>query len=197
MKVQEIEFSQEAAEKLYDDYMYRIQKTTTSISKKYQEQVYVEFNIHIKRALKRTDDANELDALQGILEKLGDPEEVLKLFVADKQMERATKTFNPIHVFTALALNLKNGSSYTICFFLYLLLLGFIVLIPFKIMYPAKIGMHYSEGFYLFFGWSDKTNQTGATELLGNWFIPAMLLLCTLTYLLITSLLKFKMAFAK
>jgi hypothetical protein len=197
MKIQEIKFSQKASKRVYDDYMKRISKATSSLSNKDQEDIYMEFNSHIFEAMHHSGGTTEIDTLLDVLEKLGAPEKVLKPLIADKKLEQATKTFNPIHVFKALVLNFTNGFSYIVFFFLYLLLLGFILLIPAKLIYPSNIGMYYREGFHLYFGWSDKAIQNGFTELLGNWFIPVMLLSVILFYVLITFLLKFKKSINK
>lgn len=197
MKIENIKFSQEASKRVYNDYMKRVKKATSSLSKQNQDDIYMEFNSHIFEAIQHKNGANEIDVLLDTLEKLGIPEEVLKPLVADKKLEQATETFNPVHVFKALVLNLSNGFTYIVFFFLYLLLFGFIVLIPAKLIYPSNIGMYYREEFHLYFGWCDMANQNGVTEILGNWFIPVMLLSVILFYILITFLLKLKKSIKK
>ncbi|MDI5950364.1 hypothetical protein QLS91_11645 [Flavobacterium sp. LB2P84] len=192
MKIENIKFSQEASKRVYNDYMKRIIKVTDSLSKRDQNDVYMEFNSHIFEAIQHKNGADEIDVLLNILEKLGIPEEVLKPLIADKKLEQATRTFNPIHILKALALNFTNGLSYIVFFFLYILLFGFVFLIPAKIIYPSEIGMFYRENSLLFFGWSNKANQNGVTELLGNWFIPVMLTSIFLFYVFTTFLLKLK-----
>ena len=192
MKTENIKFTQEASKRVYTDYMKRIMKVTSTLSKHDQEDVYMEFNSHIFEAIQHKNASNEMDALLDVLEKLGTPEEVLKPLIADKKLEEATKTFNPIHVIKALALNFTNGISYIIFFFLYLLLFLFVFLIPAKIIYPLEIGLWYQGSYYWSLGWMKKAEQNGVTELLGNWFIPAMLVAIPLFYVIITLLLKFK-----
>jgi hypothetical protein len=192
MKSESIKFSQEDSKRVYTDYMKRIIKVTSSLPKHDQEDVYMEFNSHIFEANQHKNGTSEIDALLDILEKLGAPEEVLKPFIADKKLEQATKTFNPFHVLKALALNITNGVSYGIFFFLYVVLFGFVFLIPAKLLYPSQVGLWHREGTFFFLGWTDNTNQSGVTELLGNWFIPVMLVAIPLFYILITFLLKLK-----
>lgn len=192
MKIQHIKFNQEASKRVYNDYLKRVKKATTSLSKESQDDIYMEINSHIFEAIQQNGKTNEIDALLDILEKLGAPEEVLKPLVADKKLEQATKTFNPIHIFKALVLNLTNGVSYMIFFFLYLLLLGFVFLIFAKIIHPAEVGLFYKNASFTVLGMSSETNQAGVREVLGNWFIPAMLFLVVLFYMLITLMLKFK-----
>jgi len=192
MKIENIKFSQEASKRVYNDYMKRVKKATSSLSKQNQDDIYMEFNSHIFEAIQQKNSINEIDLLLDILENLGVPEEVLKPLVADKKLEQATKTFNPIHIFKALVLNFTNGITYIIFFFLYLLLFGFVFLIFAKIANPSEVGLFYKDSSFLVLGISDNTNQVGIKEILGNWFITVMLVSTVVFYFLITLLLKFK-----
>jgi hypothetical protein len=192
MKIENIKFSQEASKRVYNDYMKRVKKATSSLSKQNQDDIYMEFNSHIFEAIQQKSGINEIDLLLDILEKLGIPEEVLKPFVADKKLEQATKTFNPIHVFKALVLNFTNGISYIIFFILYLFLFGFVFLIGAKIVNPAEVGLYSRDASFFVLGISSEAKQSGVSELLGNWFIPVMLVLTVAFYFLITLLLKLK-----
>lgn len=191
MKIENIKFSQEASKRVYSDYMKRVKKATSSLSKQNQDDIYMEFNSHIFEAIQQKSGINEIDLLLDILEKLGIPEEVLIPLVADKKLEQATKTFNPIHVFKALVLNFTNGISYFIFFILYLFLFGFVFLIGAKIVNPAEVGLYYRDASFFVLGFSSETKQSGVSELLGNWFISVMLVLTVAFYILITFLLKF------
>jgi len=191
MKIENIKFSQEASRRVYNDYMNRVTKATNSLSRQDQDDVYMEFNSHIFEAIQHKEQTNEIDALLDVLQRLGIPEEVLKPLVADKKLEQATRTFNPIHVFKALVLNFTNGVSYIIFFILFLLLLGFVFLIFAKIIHP-EVGMFFKDDSFMVLGMSNNINQEGVTEVLGNWFIPVMLLCTVAFYLLLTLLLKLK-----
>ena len=105
MKIENIKFSQEASKRIYNDYMARIKKATNSLSLQNQNDIYMEFNSHIFEAIHHQKQGNEIDSLLDILEKLGTPEEVLKPLVADKKLEEATKSFNPLHIFKALIIS--------------------------------------------------------------------------------------------
>lgn len=192
MKIENIKFSQEASKRVYNDYMKRVKKATSLLSKQNQDDIYMEFNSHIFEAIQQKNGINEIDLLLDVLEKLGIPEEVLKPLVADKKLEQATKTFNPIHVFKALVLNFTNGITYIIFFFLYLLLFGFVFLIFAKIANPSEVGLFYKDSSFMILGLSNNTNQVGIKEFLGNWFILVMLVSTVAFYFLITLLLKFK-----
>jgi uncharacterized membrane protein len=196
MRIEDIKFEEKASQRIYNDYMKRIRKATASLSKIDQDDIYMEFNSHIYESIHRKKDGNEIDLLLDIIEKLGLPEEVLKPLVADKKLEQATKTFNPIHVFKALVLNFTNGVSYIFFFVLYLFLFGFVFLIFAKIYNPSLVGLYMKKDSFSVFvlGMINPESQikNNIHEVLGNWFIPVMLLSIVLFYFLITLLLKFK-----
>ena len=196
MRIEDIKFKQKASERIYTDYMKRIKRATASLSKINQDDIYMEFNSHIFEAIQHKNETNQLDSLLDIIEKLGSPEEVLKPLVADKKLEQATKTFNPIHVFKALVLNFTNGISYIFFFILYLFLFGFVFLIFAKIINPSLVGLHMKKEslsvFILGITSSHDQIKNQTTEVLGNWFIPVMLLSIIIFYFLITLLLKLK-----
>lgn len=192
MKIENIKFTQQASKRVHNDYMKRIKKATSSLSQQDQDDIYMEFNSHIFEAIQHKGPVNEIDTLLDVLQKLGPPEEVLKQLVADKKLEQATKTFNPVHIFKALLLNFTNGISYVFFFLLYVLLLGFVFLIFAKIKNPSEVGLFYKDASFMVLGITRNTNQEGITEVLGNWFIPSMLLCIVLFYTLLTLLLRLK-----
>lgn len=194
MKVKNIEFKETASERVYDSYMKRIKKAVKQLPPRDQNEILLEFNSHIYEGLQRKTDSLEIDHLLDILDKLGIPEEVLKPLVADKKLEQATKTFNPLHIIRALALNITNGISYLIFFVLYLLLFGFVYLIYAKIVNPEEVGLFLNNNSFMVLGKMNKENLNNAaiTEVLGNWFIPSMLLSIIVSYFIITFLLKLK-----
>lgn len=191
MKLKEIQFNDQSAERIYKDYLYRIRKEVKGLNQQNQYEILMELNSHIYENLQEHPTGNEVEKLLNILEKLGRPEEILKPLVADKKLEEATKTFNPIHVFKALLLNLTNGISYIIFFILYLFLFGFVFLIGAKILSPKEVGFFYKPGEVFVLGLS-KGLVHPSDELLGNWFIPAMAVSTIALYFIITLLLKLK-----
>jgi uncharacterized membrane protein len=196
MRIEDIKFKQKASQRIYTDYMKRIKRATASLSKINQDDIYMEFNSHIFEAIQHKNEVNELDSLLDIIEKLGSPEEVLKPLIADKKLEQATQTFNPVHVFKALVLNFTNGISYILFSVLYLFLFGFVILIFAKIVNPSLVGLFMKKDSLSFFVLGIFNPQDMAknqvTEVLGNWFIPVMLLSIIVFYFIITLLLKFK-----
>jgi hypothetical protein len=81
-----------------------------------------------------------------------------------------------------------------IFFILYLGLFGFVFLIFAKITNPKGVGLFFENNQFLALGKinPEYLENTTYTEVLGNWFVPVMLLSILLFYLLITLLLKLK-----
>ncbi len=126
MKIKEIPFEESSSKRLYLNYMNRIKKKVKPLSATDQKEVLLEFNSHIYEGLLQKSQGSEMDRLLDILERLGDPEEVLKPLIADKKLEQATRTFNPVHLAKALILNITTGVSYIFFVVLYLCLFGFV-----------------------------------------------------------------------
>ena len=183
--MKQLEFKQEAAQRIYDDYIKRINRTVATLSKADQQDIQLEFNSHIFESMQGSNKESEIDSLLDVLQKLGAPEEVLTQLVADKKLEQATRTFNPAHIFKALALNISNGISYTIFIILYLILGIGVFSVGAKIFYPDKVGFYVYEK-----GWSIGIGENSGTEVLGNWFIPVMLGAILALYIFTTLMLR-------
>lgn len=189
-----IQFEHKTAQKIYNDYISRIKRTTSSLNKTDREEILMELNSHIYEGMSNTTKENEIENLVDLTEKLGAPEEILKPLVAQKKLEQATKTFNPIHIFKALLLNISNGVAYIFFALLYLVLFGFVFLIIAKINNPDNVGLFFKNGTFYLLGTRQTSTlqELGLTEVLGNWFIPVMLFCIIVLYILITLLLRLK-----
>ena len=194
MKYKAIEFNDSNAQRVYDNYMKSIRNVIKPIPANEREEVLMEFNSHIYEKMQLNTDSSELETLLDSIDKLGAPEEVLKPLVADKLLEKATKSFNPFDVLKALLANLTNGIAYIFFFILYTSLASFLFLIFAKIFYDG-VGVFYKDGKFQAIGMI--SNTEGLDEVLGNWFIPVMLVATIALYFIITLLLKFKKSLSK
>lgn len=189
MKFKKIELKDKNAQRVYDNYINSIRNVLKPILESDRQEVLMEFNSHIYEHLQNNKSKLEIDVLLDAIEKLGSPEEVLKPLLADKLLEKATKSFNPIQILKALLLNFTNGVSYIIFFILYLSLGSFVFLI-FAKLFNSNVGMYYKEGKFqaigLIKGGSDYQ------EVLGYWFIPVMIVTIVILYFIITLILKAK-----
>jgi uncharacterized membrane protein len=182
-----IEFKNTDTQRIYNDYINRSKRAVKILSAEDQEDCLMEINSYIYEYIQSNPQEQELTAMLNILERLGDPEITLKEVVAAKKIDQAVRTFNLKHVIQALLLNLKNGVVYIILFIMALLGACFPILIILEIIYPDLTGLYVGKHTF-FFGITPK--REGVSEVLGNWFIPVVMLLSVLFYFIIIFLLK-------
>lgn len=198
MEFKKIQFKNADSQKIYENYLKQIQSAIKKLNQEDQNDILMEMNSHIYESMSKNEDENdELKNLINTLDKIGIPNDVLKPLVAEKKLNQATKTFNPIHIFEALILNFSYGIIYFIFFILYLFLFSFVVLIFAKLLYPNNVGFFYKKGEIFQYGGFIENEKLQNYEILGNWFIPVTILLAILFYFLITLLLKLKKSMRK
>lgn len=191
--MKKIEFKNQHANTLYNDYMLRAKRMLKPLSIQDQEDILMELNSHIYESMKHDECGSELDKLVDVIQKLGAPEITLKQLVADKKMNEAVKTFNPVDVIKALFLNIANGFSYIVFAILYLLLAVCTILIPLKIISPNNTGLFMLNGKFYALGYiSNASISRGIVEILGWYFIPLIITLIIIAYIIITLLLRLK-----
>ena len=195
MKFKEIEFKDNNSTRIYKDYIGRVKNSIKILDSNNQQEILLEINSHIyESVIDNSGNKGEVEHLLDVLEMLGSPEVFLKSLVAEKKLEEATKSFNPIKVAKALLLNIGNGFSYIVFTLLYIFLFGFLFLIIAKIINPENVGLFYRPNDVFILG--HYINSDGISysqyEKLGNWFIPVMLLSSAVLYVLLTLLLKLK-----
>jgi uncharacterized membrane protein len=182
-----IEFKNTDTQRIYNDYINRSKRAVKILSDEDQEDCLMEINSYIYEYIQNNPQEQELTAMLNILERLGDPEITLKEVVATKKIDQAVRTFNIKHLMQALLLNLRNGVVYIILFLMVLFGVCFPILIVLKLIYPEKTGLYVGEHTF-FFGIT--TPKEGVSEILGNWFIPVVILLSVIFYFIIIFLLK-------
>jgi len=140
--MKKIQFNNQSAQKVYDSYIRRAERTIKSLSKLDQKEIVMELNSHIYAALQPGSvvKEEELDAIIKITDKLGDPEIILSSMVEEKSLERASRTFNPLHIAKALVINIKNGLIYSVYAFLYLAIALCLALLGLKLVVPESTG---------------------------------------------------------
>lgn len=183
-----ITFKLKAAQRVYDDYLLRVEKNISILSEIDRNELVMEINSHIYEGMSASKDESEINVLLDIIGKLGAPEEFLKPLVARKKLDQAVRSYNPKYVYQAISLNIKNGIIYTFFGILYLFLFSFAIIIFTKIFFPPHTGLFYENGTFHGIGFIKET--TGLTEVLGYWIIPLSILLSLLFYFGITLLLR-------
>lgn len=177
-----------AAQKVYSGYIRRVKRAVSKLPQADREEVLMEINSHIYEGLQRGEGGDEVNTLLDTLERLGEPEEFLQPMVADRKLKQATTTFNPLHVAQALALNIGRGVLYLVFAILYLTLAVFGFVIYSEITDPEHTGLFLQDGQFMALG--VVSDASGKEEILGNWLIPACIVVAVLMYLIITLLMR-------
>lgn len=181
------------AAKILAIYYKRVQYIIKPLNEKDRQDIKMELDSHIYESMARNPKDDEVTTLLAALEKLGEPETFLHDVVAERKLNQARKSFNPLHIASALALNIGRGVVKSILFiiiaFVYLISFACAGLAIFKLLYPAKIGV-FTNNYGLFAaGWVNNPS-TGTKEWLGNWFIPVFIIIAFLLYVINTFLLR-------
>jgi uncharacterized membrane protein len=182
-----IEFKEEAAERIYSDYLRRSERSLKRLSEKDRNEILMEINSHIFEYLQDHSKEDELSALLNVIERLGAPEETLREQIASRKIDQAIQTYNLKHLLQALVLNIGNGIIYILLSILTLITACFPILVLLKLIFPAKTG-YFRGPDYNNFGYISDADKSH--ELLGNWFIPIMIILGAFFYFLVFLLLK-------
>ena len=191
MKFVKLSFNDNGSQGLYDNYIDRVQHVIKTLSESDQLDILLEINSHIFESLKFTHSRNEYSALIDVLENIGPPETVLQPLVADKKLEQATRSFNPIHVFKALILNVSNGIFYFIISVFYALLTMISIIILGKVLFPDYVGVYIKPGEMFMIGSPiHESASLRQYEVLGDWFIPVMSILVIVLYFGLTLVLR-------
>ncbi|RFM33463.1 hypothetical protein [Chitinophaga silvisoli] len=182
-----IEFKDAASQRVYNSYIARCKRVVKILSVQDQEECLMEVNSYIYEYINDHHE-DEMTGLLNILDRLGDPEITLREVVASKKIDQAIKTYNIKYLFQALFLNLRNGVAYILLAFMTVLLVTFPVLIVMKLITPSKTGIW--VGPHTFFLGIISGKPDGIREIAGNYFIPIVIVLSILLYLLIITILK-------
>src|SRR4051794_32895793 len=127
-----MKLNNENAEKILRMYEKRVQHILRPLSEKDRLDIKMELDSHIYESMARYQKEDEVSTLLYALEKLGEPGDFLPGVVAERKLAQAGKSFNPVHIASALALNIGRGFIKSLLFIiiglLYLLSAAFAVL---------------------------------------------------------------------
>jgi uncharacterized membrane protein len=184
-----LQLENKSAQRIYNDYIARCNKSLKILSPADKEECLLEINSYIYEYLEanKGNGKDEIENLLNILERLGVPEETFRELIASKKMNQAIRTLNPKALVQALFLNIGNGFIYILLSLLFLIEVCFVVLIVLKLIYPNRVGVFVgSHSFAIGFS----NTQPGVTEMVGNWFIPAAMIATAILYFFSLFILK-------
>ena len=204
MEFKEIQFTGDDAQRVYRIYIQSVKKATQQLRREDSLEILMEFNSHLYEGSRAESSKSELSNLLDTINDLGVPQEVLKPMIAEKMVDKAARSFKPIDIYNALYLNIGNGISYIIFALLYCLVCLILFVTVLKLIYSDFTGLFIGDDMFLlgtnfgngtvmgFFLDGSDGDFSGATDVLGNWFIPVMLLLNLALYFIITVGLRIK-----
>jgi hypothetical protein len=183
-------FNQEGAYQIYHAYIEQAGKLLAGLPAGDAADIMNEIDSHIFEAFQ---DAayisSEKERIEMVVRNLGAPESYLKPIIADRKLSRAVDGYNAVGIVKGICSTILSGSRYALLSVMYLFILGAGVVIIAKLLYPHKTGLFVSEGHFVGLGFLSQINS-GATELLGYWLIPVMIVAIIAFYFLTTFLLK-------
>ena len=187
-----IDFESKVSERIWDNYLNRIQKLLKKIPKDQKEELLLEIKSHLYESIQNDTDGKEEEKVLNAIERMGDPEDFIKPLIADKLLLSASKTMKPNSVFLSLVyksfINIKYAFGALLFSIGYSLSFILIVIAFFKIITPSNIGFYKLGSGKFEFSMFSTAPQT--EEILGYWIVLIGLLAAVLIYVLLTKLLK-------
>lgn len=183
MNFEKLTFNDSGTQRVYENYMKRVQKVVETLPHSDKHDVLMEINSHIFEGMQQPTPKSEINHLLDILENLGSPEEVLQPLVVDKKKELAAKPFNPFIAIKNFVFRIPYAIYFMVVCVLYTCLFCSAFLIIGKLLFPNYVGLYYKKGEMAMLGATYLSNQP--YEMLGNWLIPLMMLSFAIFYLVI------------
>src|SRR6478736_4249895 len=139
-----MDFANPSAREIYSSYLKRVGRILIPLSTADRNDITMEINSHIHEHMAAQKSNDEVAALLKSLKDLGEPEDFLLPQVAQKKLEQASHSFNPLDILSALKMNigrhLWQSVIYTVLGLLYVFTFLLASLAVFKVVLPRNIG---------------------------------------------------------
>ena len=168
--------------------MTLVKNSTKDLMKEDSKEILMEITNHIYEATNAKTEKSETDSLIDVLTELGDPYEFLKPIMADKMLDRAYKTFNPLIILKAILFAMGNAIGYFLFFIFFVIFTGSIFSILLKIKFPSNTGFFIHDDGGTSFGFINDLD--GTKEILGPLYFPVVVIFAVLLYVLILTFFK-------
>jgi hypothetical protein len=173
------------------DYLSRLDLELSGISTEQKEDILQEIRAHIMDSLNGS--ADQQSALERVLHLLGSPRELAERYRTETLLTRASSSFSPWVLFQTSWRWAKMGMKGMVAFFIaltgYGIALGWMVTAMLKPFMPS-VGL-WIGGDTLQFG--PAPDLAGKHELLGNYYIPVVMVLAFATAIGTTQALRWLM----
>lgn len=185
-------FSTPVTKKIWGQYIQRLQYLLRRINKEEKEEMLLEIKGHLLESYQQDPADSEEERLLNAIERMGEPEKFLKPLMADKYMNRASRTLSPKDVIKGLYFSLFTGiKKALVSFFLglgYIIVCILAVIAVLKPFFPNHVGLILFNNGSMTAGIS--LNSSGVRiDYLGYWVIPIATGLAVLIYIGLTKYL--------
>jgi len=181
-------FTDPNSQRIWDNYFKRVKKIIRVMDGKAQHETTMEIQDHLYQSFLDGHDDNEVSRLLMAIDRLGEPEEFLRLVVSDKFLKKGMRTLSPRNLILGLFYGMWGGMRQVIGGLVFGMgyLLTFIMgLMSFaKVFFPDKLGLFiWPDGSWIF-GLVEDT--TGSQDVLGYWIILLSLAITFVLYYILT-----------
>lgn len=181
------------ARRIWENYFRDVRRLIRPLPKAQQRELIVEIYGHVQASMAVGGAEREAERVLDAFDKLGRPTEYIRPIVADRMLEQAADSLNPLTIAKGLGLSLFRGVAYTVAAFGFLvgyLTVLVLTLIAFaKPFFPDQVGAYtHPGGFSIGFLPDGVSGQ--AVEHLGYALIPICLLAAGALYIGLTKLLR-------
>ena len=184
-------FTQKQAQMLWSGYMDQVGGLCGSLDRRQKADILAELKAHLLESYIQLDNGDEETRISAAIEKLGQPEEFVPLWVEERLLDGAQPGSTTRNLYSLLRRNALTGVqqfAFSILVGLgYLLSFYFFIMAVMKVFFPVNVGLYLSPAGIPFLGYVDADEFR---EVLGYWLIPVGLVTAVTLQLLLNGLVK-------
>ena len=184
-------FNNREAQQIWLKYLARVESLCGLLNVRQKSDILMELRAHLFESYIQIKLDDEVEGINSAIEKLGQPEEFIPLWVEDRLLEEAVPGASVSSLYKLIKVNAVKGSKQFIISMLigfgYLLSFFFFIMAILKIFYPENVGLYLSDNNIPFMGYLD---AAGFTEILGNAFIPVALVITVILQFLLNKVVQ-------
>jgi hypothetical protein len=184
-------FTEPSAQEIWTGYLKRVDALCGLLNRRQKADIQMEIKAHLLESYIQLDDGDEASRITIAINKLGQPEEFIPLWVEDRLLEGAQPGSSVRNLFYLLRINaLKSIQQFAVSMMMgfgYLLSFYLFITAVMKLFYPDYIGLYLTKSGMPFIGYVD---AQGFTEVLGYWLTPLGLTAAIVLQLFLNILLR-------
>jgi len=184
-------FTQKQAQMLWSGYMEQVGGLCGSLDRRQKADILAELKAHLLESYIQLDNGDEETRISAAIEKLGQPEEFVPLWVEERLLDGAQPGSTTRNLYSLLRRNALTGVqqfAFSILVGLgYLLSFYFFIMAVMKVFFPVNVGLHLSPTGIPFLGYVDADEFR---EVLGYWLIPVGLVTAVTLQFFLNGLVK-------